>query len=110
MYRNCYPMFNCNLETCAVEEIPNYVNFHTHTIHNQIKRHVNVPVYSNSCETRVIHEFDGCQNFMNMYQNPMGMNQNYPNDETNFYNNMNNDMPGFGNLNNYFVPFPYNRN
>lgn len=82
-----YPTYDCCnnvVETCNVEQIPHYVNYHTHVVNNCIKRHINVPTYSTSSEVRIINEYQA------PYQSVgLGTNQ------------------GFPNLNNFFVPFPF---
>ncbi len=125
MFNNCYPGFNNVFQTCEYEDIPNYVNYHTHMINNQIKRHVNIPTFSNSCETRVFHEYDPMMQFMNIgpscggYNQPMYANQEFMNNQQPSFMNPSNNQPfynqqmsneGMNNFNNFFVPFPYRNN
>lgn len=70
------------IQTYEYDDAYQYVNYHTHYINNCIKRNYLVPVYTTSCETRVIE------------QCPVMVNQ----------------CPGtyapMTNLNDFFVPFP----
>ena len=72
--QNTLPTYQqCNqvVQTCNVEEVPHFINYHTHVVNNCIKRHVNVPTYSTSGENVMINEYvQGTP----MYQQPMMMN------------------------------------
>lgn len=134
-YQSCCPNAcptydNCNqvVQTCNVEEVPHYVNHHVHVVNNCVKKHVNIPTYSQSYETRIINEYDQTA-YMNpmyansMYGNPMYANSMCTNPTYNQYpmNQMGNAKTGCGcmgqteaqtmknqqGLNNFFVPFPY---
>lgn len=52
-----YQQYNQVVQTCNVEEVPHYVNYHTHVVNNFVKRHVNIPTYSTSGENVVINEY-----------------------------------------------------
>ena len=49
----------CNqvVQTCNVQEVPHYTNYHTHVVNNCIKKHINIPVYSQSSENVLIDEY-----------------------------------------------------
>ena len=55
----CNQMPSCNqvVETYNVEMIPHYTNYHTTHINNCIKRHINIPVFTDSFETVVTNEY-----------------------------------------------------
>ena len=108
-YTPTYQQYNQVVQTCNVEEVPHYINYHTHVVNNLVKKHVNIPTYSTSGENVVINDYAqipqfvspwqyqqpyyGCQMGMpsteylgnvgtNPYQQPMGMpytTQQYPN-------------------------------
>jgi hypothetical protein len=60
-----YQQCNQVVQTCNVQDIPHYTNFHTNVINNCIKRHINIPTYSTSQETVFIDQYvDGAP----MYQ------------------------------------------
>lgn len=51
---NACPTYNCCnqvVNKCFYCDVPHYINYNTHTINNCIKRHYNVPTYSNTYET-----------------------------------------------------------
>ena len=52
-----YQQCNQVVQTCNVEEVPHYINYHTHIVNNCIKRHVNIPTYSTSGENVMINEY-----------------------------------------------------
>ena len=63
-----YQQCNQVVQTCNVQDIPHYTNFHTNVINNCIKRHINIPTYSTSQETVFIDQYvDGAP----MYQGGM---------------------------------------
>ena len=113
---------NCNqvVQTCNVEEVPHYINYHTHVVNNCVKRHVNVPTYSQSFENRIINEYGYAPVMPLMGNTGMPV---YNGNQTPTYTNTNmNNTCGCGNnttfqppqpttqgLNNFFVPFPYGR-
>lgn len=77
---NCYNV----VQTCNVEEVPHYTNYHTHVVNNCIKRHINIPTYSTDSETVIINEYVEGQPLYQqpMYQQPMYQQptyQQYPN-------------------------------
>ena len=45
------------VQTCNVEEIPHYINYHTHIVNNHVKKHINVPTYSMSEENIILNEY-----------------------------------------------------
>lgn len=48
---------------CFVEDVPYYVNYHTHCVNNVVRRHIQVPTYSTSEETVYYDEWNnscGC--------------------------------------------------
>lgn len=49
----------CNqvVQTYNVQEVPHYQGIHTHVINNCIKKHINIPVYSQSAENVYIDEY-----------------------------------------------------
>ena len=53
----------CNqvVQKCFVEEIPYYVGYNTHVVNNVVRRHIQIPVYSQSQETFYFDEWQsGC--------------------------------------------------
>ena len=42
------------VQTCNVEEVPHYINYHTHVVNNHVKKHINIPTYSMSEENIMI--------------------------------------------------------
>ena len=74
-----YQQYNQVVQTCNVEEIPHMVDYHTHVVNNLVKRHINVPTYSQSYENVVINEYaqnpvmmmGGCQYGQQQYYAPM---------------------------------------
>lgn len=60
----------CNqvVQTCNVQDVPHYINYHTHVVNNCIKRHINIPTYSTSTENVMIDEYVQGQP---MFQQPM---------------------------------------
>lgn len=47
-------------QTCAVD-MPYYVNYNTHVVNNVIRRHIQIPVYTQTQETVYIDEWQtGC--------------------------------------------------
>ena len=67
----CAPTYQqCNqvVQTCNVEDVPHYTNYHTHVVNNCVKRHINIPTYSTSAENVMINEYVQGQP---MYQQPM---------------------------------------
>lgn len=68
-----YQQYNQLVQTCNVEEIPHVIDYHTHVVNNFVKRHVNVPTYSQSYENVLINEYVQAQPMMNQcpyYQQP----------------------------------------
>ena len=62
-----YQQCNQVVQTCNVQDIPHYTNYHTHLVNNCIKRHISVPTYSASQETVLQDQYvDGNP----MYGNP----------------------------------------
>ena len=49
----------CNqvVQTYNVQEVPHYQGIHTHVVNNCIKKHINIPVYSQSAENVYIDEY-----------------------------------------------------
>ena len=62
-----YQQYNQVVQTCNVEEVPHYVNYHTHVVNNLVKRHVNIPTYSTSGENIVINEYAQMPQMVNPY-------------------------------------------
>ena len=52
-----YQQYNQVVQTCNVEEIPHYVDYHTHVVNNCLKKHINIPTYSTSYENVWINEY-----------------------------------------------------
>ena len=48
------------VQTCNVEEVPHYINYHTHVVNNLVKKHINIPTYSVS-EENVLIEYPPAQ-------------------------------------------------
>ena len=49
-------------QTCAVD-MPYYVNYNTHVVNNVVRRHIQIPVYSQTQETVYFDEWQtGCCN------------------------------------------------
>ncbi|MDE5566165.1 MAG: hypothetical protein K2O05_00250 [Anaeroplasmataceae bacterium] len=63
-----YQQCNQVVQTCNVEDIPHYTNYHTHVVNNCVKRHINIPTYSTSSENVMIDEYVQGQP---IYQQPM---------------------------------------
>ena len=63
-----YQQYNQVVQTCNVEEIPHVIDYHTHVVNNFIKRHVNIPTYSQSYENVVINEYTPVPTMMNQCQ------------------------------------------
>ena len=105
-----YQQFNQVVQMCDVEDIPHYVNYHTHFVNNMVKRHVNIPTYSQSQENVIVNEY---VNGYPMYQGYPMCNQqmmnNYPNmEQPNFDPNVQNNMFGYqGNVNPNYNPYRY---
>ena len=45
------PQVNQVVNKCFVEDVPYYVNYHTHQVNNVVRRHIQVPTYSCSEQT-----------------------------------------------------------
>lgn len=57
----CNNSVNQVVNKCFVEELPYYVNYHTHQINNVIRRHIQIPTFSTSEETVYFDEWQtGC--------------------------------------------------
>ena len=113
----------CNqvLQTCNVQEVPHYTCYHTHVVNNCIKKHINIPVYSQSSENVLIDEYVQGQPIyqqpvmynQNMMNQPMAYNQGQyqgnlqtePLQNTNNYQNMANQMNPFQQMPNMMNPF-----
>ncbi len=67
----------CNqvVNRCCYEDIPNYVNYNTHYVNNIIRRHYDIPTYSQSQEYVYYDETVATPNAY--LQNPYGFN-NFP--------------------------------
>ncbi len=52
-----YKQCNQVVQTCNVEQIPHYTNYHTHVVNNLVKKHINIPTYSTSSENVIINEY-----------------------------------------------------
>ena len=71
-----YQQCNQIVQTCNVQEVPHYTCYHTHVINNCIKKHINIPVYSQSSENVYLDQYvEG----MPIYQQPVMYNQNMMN-------------------------------
>ena len=54
---------NCNqvVQKCFVEEMPYYVGYNTHVVNNVVRRHIQIPVYTQTQETVYMDEWQtGC--------------------------------------------------
>ena len=99
-----YQQCNQVVQTCDVEDVPHYINYHTHVVNNMVKRHVNIPTYSQSQENVVVNEY---VNGYPMYQYPM-----YNQPMMNFDQpNCNQGMPNMcgyqGNVNPNYNPYRF---
>ena len=84
-----YQKCNQVVQTCNVQDVPHYTNYHTHLVNNCIKRHISVPTYSASQETVLQDQYvDGAP----MYGYPAQM----PNAGLGMYPNMTNTNMGCG--------------
>ena len=57
------PTSSCNqvVQKCFVEEIPYYVGYNTHVVNNVVRRHIQIPVYSQTQQTVYFDEWQtGC--------------------------------------------------
>lgn len=57
------PSCNQVVQKCFVEEIPYYVGYNTHVVNNVVRRHIQIPVYSQTQETIYFDEWQqscGC--------------------------------------------------
>ena len=55
------PSCNQVVQKCFVEEIPYYVGYNTHVVNSVVRRHIQIPVYSQSQETVYFDEWQtGC--------------------------------------------------
>ena len=59
-----YQQCNQVIHVCNVEEIPHYIDFHTHVVNDCVKKHINVPTYSTSMENVLINEYPQAQGAM----------------------------------------------
>ena len=66
-YTPTYQQYNQVVQTYNVEEVPHYINYHTHVVNNCVKRHVNIPTYSASGENVVFNEYSPMPQMMNPY-------------------------------------------
>ena len=103
------------IQTCNVEEVPHYINYHTHVVNNMVKKHINIPTYSMSEENILIEypaaqaiampympypAMTGCQN---TYQQPM-----YGGQMTQYQGNVGTDpMMGYGMPQGMAKPIPF---
>ncbi len=94
----------CNqvVQTCNVQDVPHYINYHTHVVNNCIKRHINIPTYSTSSENVYIDEYVQGQPLMQqpMYAQPMAQpttDTPFPNYGPQGYQGMVNPMNPFNN-------------
>ncbi len=67
-----YQQCNQVVQTCDVEDVPHYMNYHTHVVNNHVIRHVNIPTYSTSEENVYVNEYVQGQP---IYQQPVFYNQ-----------------------------------
>ena len=54
---------SCNqvLQKCFVEDMPYYVGYNTHVVNNVVRRHIQIPVYSQTQQTVYFDEWQtGC--------------------------------------------------
>lgn len=55
------PSCNQVVQKCFVEDMPYYVGYNTHVVNNVVRRHIQIPVYSQSQETVYFDEWqNGC--------------------------------------------------
>ena len=102
------------VQTCNVEEVPHYINYHTHVVNNIVKKHVNIPTYSMS-EENILIEYPPAQampmgympqpiqNCQGTYQQPM-----YANQMPQYQGNVGTEpMPGYGMPQGMVKPMPF---
>lgn len=53
-YQQCNQVVN----KCFVQDVPHYINYHTHVVNNCVRRHMNVPTYSMSESVQEFDEFN----------------------------------------------------
>lgn len=72
--QGCPTCQQCNqvVQTCNVQDVPHYINYHTHVVNNCIKRHINIPTYSTSTENVYYDEYVQGQP---IYQQPVMVQQ-----------------------------------
>ena len=70
-----YQQCNQVVQTCNVQEVPHYINYHTHVVNNVVKRHINIPTYSTSSENVFLDEYVQGQP---IYQQPVFQQPTYP--------------------------------
>lgn len=103
-----YPTYqNCNqvVQTYNVQDVPHYVNYNTHVINNCIKRHVNVPTFTQTSENVMINQYvDQMPFFQPMY------NQGFHNPNLGYNGYMNNQYQGNVGPNYQQTPFFGNTN
>ena len=87
------PTYNCCnqvVNKCYVQDIPHYTNYHTTVVNNCVRRHINVPTFTQSEEVVVTDQYvDGSPMYYN--QNNMYYNAN----PYMYQNNMNVGNQGF---------------
>ena len=55
------PSCNQVVQKCFVEDIPYYVGYNTHVVNNVVRRHIQIPMYSQTQETVYFDEWQpGC--------------------------------------------------
>ena len=57
MAQPTYQQCNNVVQTYNYQDVPHVTNYHTHVVNNCIKKHINIPVYSQSSENVYIDEY-----------------------------------------------------
>ena len=113
-----YQQCNQVVQTYNYEDIPHYINYHTHIVNNCVKRHVNVPTCSASTENVVINEYVPTPQMMpsyipqqpypygqmTQYQGNVGV-EGYQQQMSNPYQSMMNQVNPFPQMPNMMNPF-----
>lgn len=98
---NMSPTYNCCnqvVNKCYYEDIPHYTNYHTTVVNNCIRRHINIPTFTQSEEVVYTDEY--------INSNPI-----YYNQMNNNYNNFFKEAepnPNINNINNPNINNPFN--
>ena len=96
MAQPTYQQCNNVVQTYNYQDVPHVTNYHTHTVNNCIKRHINIPTYTASQETVYVDEYvSGAPTYQNQPIYNQGMNQPIYYSNTQYQGNV--DTEGFSN-------------